>query len=75
MRETLFRGKRIDNGEWVEGFYVKCRGHHYMLNSILSDGLCVKLNLAIIDCNQYQWQGLRRHKCPIDIDFVYDQGS
>ena len=21
MRETLFRGKRIDNGEWIEGFY------------------------------------------------------
>ncbi len=23
MREVLFRGKRTDNGEWVEGFYVK----------------------------------------------------
>ena len=22
MREFLFRGKRLDNGEWVEGFYV-----------------------------------------------------
>ena len=22
MREILFRGKRIDNGEWVEGFFV-----------------------------------------------------
>ena len=22
MREILFRAKRIDNGEWVEGFYV-----------------------------------------------------
>ena len=21
MREILFRGKRLDNGEWVEGWY------------------------------------------------------
>lgn len=37
-REILFRGKRLDNGEWVEGFYlytdekpaivdIKCRSH------------------------------------------------
>lgn len=31
MREILFRGKRVDNGEWTEGFYVKCRGHSYIL--------------------------------------------
>ena len=23
MKEILFRGKRIDNGEWIEGYYVK----------------------------------------------------
>lgn len=22
MRDILFRGKRVDNGEWVEGFYL-----------------------------------------------------
>ena len=26
MREILFRGKRIDNGEWVEGFYFREAG-------------------------------------------------
>ena len=33
MREILFRGKGIDNGEWAEGYYAKCRGHHYILPS------------------------------------------
>lgn len=28
MREIIFRGKRIDNGEWVEGFYYSKRHRH-----------------------------------------------
>ena len=31
MREILFRGKQFGKGEWAEGFYVKCRGHYYIL--------------------------------------------
>lgn len=30
-RENLFKAKRKDNGEWVEGYYVFCRKHHYIL--------------------------------------------
>ena len=26
--EILFRGKRVDNGEWVEGFYVNVPEHY-----------------------------------------------
>ena len=28
MREILYRAKRIDNGEWVEGFYVNVPEHY-----------------------------------------------
>ena len=34
MREILFRGKRLDNGQWVEGNYVyrpKLTGEHYIV--------------------------------------------
>ena len=27
MREILFKGKRIDNGEWVEGYYLRDQYH------------------------------------------------
>ena len=27
MREILFRGKRIGNGEWVEGYYAKAQDY------------------------------------------------
>lgn len=43
-----------------------------LLIGILFDASLVKLNSVIIDGNLCQWQGLHRHKCPIDTDFVYD---
>lgn len=30
MREILFKAKRIDNGEWVEGYYTECRGETFI---------------------------------------------
>jgi len=37
MRETLFRGKQKDNGEWIEGYYVPLGDkHHYILTGKLT---------------------------------------
>lgn len=30
MREILFRGKRLDNGEWVQGYYDRWRENIYI---------------------------------------------
>ena len=30
MREILFKAKRIDNGEWVEGYYVERNGKTFI---------------------------------------------
>ena len=30
MRENLFKGKRIDNGEWVEGYYTESKGKTFI---------------------------------------------
>ena len=36
MREILFRGKRCDNAEWVQGFYVRA-DHHWHKHGIHKD--------------------------------------
>ena len=41
MRKILFRGKRTDNGEWVEGFYVRLfekKNGFYQANHYIFDG-------------------------------------
>ena len=30
MREILFKAKRKDNGEWIEGYYMECRGETFI---------------------------------------------
>ena len=38
MREILFRGKRVDNGEWVYGWYVHTKRHHCIITGCIDDG-------------------------------------
>ena len=37
MREILFRGKRIDNGEWLEGSFLNDRGGSFYICPAVSD--------------------------------------
>ena len=30
MREILFMAKGIKDGRWIDGYYVKCHGRHYI---------------------------------------------
>lgn len=56
MREILFRGKRIDNGEWVEGTYYKqthfygdpCE-EHYIITSSETLGYDQALDFSEVD--------------------------
>ena len=36
MREILFRGKRCDNGEWAQGYYIRA-DHHWHKRGIHKD--------------------------------------
>lgn len=36
MREILFRGKRCDNGEWAQGYYIRAE-HHWHNHGIHKD--------------------------------------
>lgn len=68
MREILFRGKRVDNGEWVKGFYVEANHHWHnkgvhkewiVKNVIQNGGWCnVASKYAVIPETVGQYTGL-----------------
>ena len=47
MREILFRGKRIDNDEWVEGYYVRLYGSNGRVSRR------IYTSCAEVDCGDY----------------------
>lgn len=39
MRETKFRGKRLDNGEWIEGDLLRMNGHWFIFLDPAPEGI------------------------------------
>lgn len=61
MREILFRGKRVDNGEWVEGYYVCIsETYHYILtgNPVVEPGKIDVEHYKVIPETVGQYTGL-----------------
>ena len=51
MKEILFRGKRIDNGEWIEGYYAvqsnhACFAHELKYTHFIFKDICLDFNLG-----------------------------
>lgn len=57
MREILFKAKRIDNGEWVEGYVVRKRGLYFIYDIVNSES-CRQNNYEIDPETVCQFTGL-----------------
>lgn len=54
MNEILFRGKRINNGEWVEGYFVNLWLMHYQKHQpIITDNNAVSYDVDPSTVGQY----------------------
>ena len=54
IRDIIFRGKRIDNGEWVEGYFVNLWLMHYQKHQpIITDNNAVSYDVDPSTVGQY----------------------
>ena len=75
-REIIFRGKRVDNGEWVEGYYgVLGKGtdleKHMIMVSTFTDGMFYFTDVEVEKETVGQYTGLK-DKNGLNKIFEYD---
>ena len=56
MKEILFRGKRIDNGEWVEGYLIACASKAFIVDA--SDKTSLRSATTGRE-DKYDWRSIR----------------
>ena len=59
MREILFRGKRIDNGEWVEGYLYITHNGEYEIGSYSKELNIERFTHCVIPETVGQYTGLK----------------
>ena len=55
-REILFRGKRLDNGEWVEGYLIYCDGRYFIVDKSNPTAL---RGFTTHHCDRYDWRSVK----------------
>ena len=48
MREIMFRGKRLDNGKWIEGHLIRCENGRTRICESKTDIFCYEKECSII---------------------------
>ena len=67
MREILFRAKRIDNGEWVEGFYSQLPKPSLGATIITNGDLCAEDVSDYIIVNESKQHSNFSNAYPIEV--------
>lgn len=67
MREILFRAKRVDNGEWVEGFYSQLPKPSLGATIITNGDLCAEDVSDYIIVNQCKQHSIFSNGYPLEV--------